>query len=84
MSTMKKLNRAIGAEIKRIRKKSEMNQVKLAPILGLDQSALSRVENGAQSLSAAQWVLFCRATETRDGLTARVKHVLVRSLSKQV
>ena len=66
------LSQRIGREVKRIRKKSGMNQTELAPLLGLDQSALSRVENGKQVLTVGQWVTLCLLTKTKDSLTGRL------------
>lgn len=54
-----KLNHEIGAFVQATRKANGWKQTEIAKRLGLDQSALSRVENGKQSLTAAQWVTFC-------------------------
>lgn len=47
-----------------------MNQTALAPQLGLDQSALSRVESGKQQLTTTQWVLLCELTGREERLAA--------------
>ena len=57
---MANLNIPIGRLVKKIRKGLGMRQTKFGEALGLDQSALSRVENGIQSLTAAQWVVVGR------------------------
>lgn len=51
------LNLLIGMVVKRARKLSKVNQSDLAGHLGLEQSALSRVETGRQQLTAAQWAI---------------------------
>lgn len=45
----------IGRLVCKDRKRCGMNQTELAPLLGIDQSALSRVESGKQALTAVQW-----------------------------
>jgi transcriptional regulator with XRE-family HTH domain len=49
----------IGRILQATRKHLGMNQTAVAPQLGLDQSALSRVESGKQMLTATQWFTFC-------------------------
>lgn len=49
----------IGEMVRAARRHRGMNQVLVAPKLGLDQSALSRVESGKQMLTASQWFAFC-------------------------
>lgn len=58
---LKRLDRNIGAFLRKMREGAECNQTELAPLLGLDQSALSRVESGKQQLTASQLVTFCHA-----------------------
>lgn len=53
---LKLIDHVIGAQIKDLRKKHGLNQVQFCKHIGLDQSALSRVESGRQQLTAAQWV----------------------------
>lgn len=53
---IKHLNHDIGVLVWIIRKRLGMRQTEMAKLLGLDQSALSRVENGRQELSAWQWL----------------------------
>lgn len=66
-------NAIIGGIVRDIRKERKIQQTVLCKALGLDQSALSRVENGRQVLTAAQWVLFCRTMGVMgDGLANRV------------
>lgn len=68
---MKRLNHVIGAEVRRLRKESGLGQVEFAVELGLDQSALSRIESGKQVLTAPQWVLLCKRLDViGDYLTA--------------
>jgi transcriptional regulator with XRE-family HTH domain len=71
-------NAAIGLIVRQARKDSKLNQTQICKALGLDQSAFSRVENGKQMLSAAQWVLFCQAVGRKDLLVACVDEVLER------
>jgi transcriptional regulator with XRE-family HTH domain len=60
----------IGKLLQATRKHLGMNQTALAPQLGLDQSALSRVESGKQMLTAHQWFTFCNiAGISPDSLT---------------
>ncbi len=47
----------MGRVIQKKRKRGGMNQTELAPLLRLDQSALSRVESGNQQLTLAQWII---------------------------
>ena len=54
------LNKTIGTHLKEIRKEEKLTQNEVAKAIGLEQSALSRVECGKQPLTAAQWVLFCQ------------------------
>lgn len=49
----------IGEILRVTRKHIGLNQTAVAPQLGLDQSALSRVESGKQMLTASQWIAFC-------------------------
>jgi len=49
----------IGRILQATRKHLGLNQTAVAPQLGLDQSALSRVESGKQMLTATQWFTFC-------------------------
>jgi transcriptional regulator with XRE-family HTH domain len=49
----------IGQILQATRKHLGLNQTAVAPQLGLDQSALSRVESGKQMLTATQWFTFC-------------------------
>ena len=52
----------IGNILRVTRKHLGVNQTAVAPRLGLDQSALSRVESGKQMLTATQWMIFCELT----------------------
>lgn len=60
----------IGQILQATRKHLGLNQTAVAPQLGLDQSALSRVESGKQMLTATQWFTFCNlAGISPDSLT---------------
>jgi transcriptional regulator with XRE-family HTH domain len=60
----------IGKLLQATRKHLGLNQTAVAPQLGLDQSALSRVESGKQMLTATQWFTFCSlAGISPDALT---------------
>lgn len=60
----------IGKLLQATRKHLGLNQTAIAPQLGLDQSALSRVESGKQMLTATQWFTFCKiAGISPDSLT---------------
>lgn len=43
--------KAVGARLQKFRKARMMSQTELAKALGLDQSAVSRIESGKQALS---------------------------------
>jgi transcriptional regulator with XRE-family HTH domain len=63
----------IGKLLQAARKHLGMNQTAVAPQLGLDQSALSRVESGKQMLTATQWFTFCNlAGISPDSLSSGV------------
>lgn len=64
---------AIGEIVKSIRLDHGINQTELSHHLGLDQSAMSRVESGKQILTATQWVQLCLHVQRHDTLTLRVK-----------
>lgn len=70
---LKFIDTLIGREVRRHRKSAKVRQTALAPILGLDQSALSRVESGKQTLTAAQWVLFCHHMSIPNQLASTVR-----------
>lgn len=53
------LNVLFGSYISRVRRRNKVQQTKLGDILNLDQSAMSRVESGKQTLTAIQWFTFC-------------------------
>lgn len=57
----------IGRVIERDRRRRGYNQTALAPMIGLDQSALSRVESGKQQLTATQWFELCRIFDYDPG-----------------
>ena len=60
----------IGQLLQATRKHLGLDQTAVAPQLGLDQSALSRVESGKQMLTATQWFTFCNlAGISPDALT---------------
>lgn len=58
---LRRLDKNIGAFLRKMRTLNQWNQTELAPLMGLDQSALSRVESGKQQLTASQLVTFCHA-----------------------
>lgn len=60
ITKIRKLNIALGSFIKTERKKKSLRQTKTAKLMGLDQSAMSRVESGKQPIQAAQLLMFCR------------------------
>ena len=80
-NSVPKINARIGRWVNRIRRRHSIRQTKLAPLLGLDQSALSRVENGLQQLSAAQLFLLFQAIEGERPGTAP-DYRAVRSLQR--
>ena len=47
------------------RKKLGLTQIDLAKVMGISQSALSKMENAKLEPSARQWLEFCRATGIR-------------------
>jgi len=53
----------IGRVVRFARKEKKVTQVELAPILGIIQSALCRVERGDQNLTATQWLSFLKFAE---------------------
>ncbi|MGK5083215.1 helix-turn-helix transcriptional regulator [Bdellovibrionota bacterium FG-1] len=60
----------IGKLLQATRKHLGFNQTEVAPTLGLDQSALSRIESGKQFLTASQWFTFCQSSGiSPDSLT---------------
>ncbi len=65
-------NAVIGEIVRDIRKHRNLNQTEVCKAIGLDQSALSRVESGKQQLTAAQWVLFCRKLRIKADLITMV------------
>lgn len=54
----KQFIKAIGAEIKLIRKEAGLNQTQVAKAMGLDQSAFSRIEAGKQHITLLQFIVF--------------------------
>ncbi len=71
----------IGHILYATRKHLGVNQTTLAPQLGLDQSALSRVESGKQMLSAPQWFTFCAITGVQPDSVTRGYFSLPTALS---
>jgi len=51
----------IGQNIKTYRKKRNMTQAKLASIIGIDRSVLSRYENDGINISMSAMILIARA-----------------------
>lgn len=59
----------VGQRLKKMRKKRKATQTEVAHTIGIDQSALSRVENGLQHLTVEQWVRFCIVYKVTDTMT---------------
>lgn len=57
--TPQALSRAIGAEIKRIRRTAKLSQTACGKVCGVDQSAWSRIESGKQQMTLLQFMAFC-------------------------
>ncbi len=53
---LNRMNQKLGAEFKAKRLALGMSQAEMARILGSDQTAVSRIENGTQVLAAVQWL----------------------------
>ena len=51
------LNLQIGRSVKSERKKAKLNQTEISFLIGLDQTAVCRIEAGKQFMTAAQWFL---------------------------
>ena len=60
----------IGHTVELVRKHLGLNQRDIAPRVGLDQSAFSRVESGKQVLTHPQWLAFCELTGVSPDATA--------------
>jgi transcriptional regulator with XRE-family HTH domain len=57
----------IGVRIKELRQDLSMTQAELAELLGLDQSAVSRIEEGRRALTARELALASEALEVTVG-----------------
>lgn len=55
----KSLDLEIGQSIRSLRKASKISQTALAEVVELDQSGISRIESGKQSLTPTQIKLVC-------------------------
>jgi transcriptional regulator with XRE-family HTH domain len=53
------INKSLGEYVKKLRKNGNLTQASLGTLLGIDQSAMCRVEKGLQQLSAVQWFTLC-------------------------
>lgn len=53
----------VGTNIRTFRKKRQLTQTELGDLLGLDQAAVSRIENGRQSLTLGQLFFLSRFFE---------------------
>jgi transcriptional regulator with XRE-family HTH domain len=62
------MNKRIGADLKALRKLYGVNQEEMAEILGVIQSAVSRIESGAQKLSAEQFLAVREWVKARGNL----------------
>ncbi len=49
--------------IRSVRKNLGLSQTEVAQVIGIDQSAYSRIEKGSQKLLIEQWFLFCELTQ---------------------
>lgn len=55
-------NKKIGIKIKNIRQKISMSQKQLAELWGVDQSLISKIENGERSVSLNQLEKLCNVS----------------------
>lgn len=58
--TKRKFNKLIGARLKFIRMLHGQSQESISFLLELDQSALSRIEQGRQNITLFQLTVFCK------------------------
>lgn len=75
--------RSIGQFIKRTRKKAKVQQTALGELIGLDQSAVSRMEAGKQQLTAVQWFIFCTHFKVSPGHMRVAIRQSLRKLTKR-
>ena len=59
------IDAAIGALVRRLRKAHKLTQTEFCKLIGVEQSAVSRIEKGLQTLTAPQWVRTCQALDLR-------------------
>lgn len=69
---MSKVDKKLGQIVRRYRKDVGLGQVQLSRYLGLDQSALSRVENGKQPLTAPQLFRVFKRCKVNDHEVAQM------------
>lgn len=76
----KKVNKAVGAFVKHIRKEKGLSQIAMARLLDLEQTTLSRVEAGQRELGVKSWFLLwercCTKPSKWDVAEELFKHVL--------
>lgn len=53
----------VGDELRRLRESQDWNQSKVAEILGIDQTGVSRIETGQRALTAKELMLLTEAYE---------------------
>lgn len=58
--------RRLAEELKRLRIASGLTGRQLAPLTGIEQSSISRIERGQQRVSVQQVALWCKATGASD------------------
>lgn len=65
-----------GDSVRRLRKSSGTSQIDLAKILGIHQSAISRIENGEQEISVSQLLIVSRyfGVDASAILTGRINY----------
>lgn len=68
----RQIDEVIGGIVRKERDQARLSQMDLCATLGIDQSALSRIESGKQQLTASQWVLFCEVVHLEDYLAREV------------
>ena len=53
--------RALRACLKDMRKQSGLTQIKLAQVIGADQSDISKIERGERRIDVVEFIYICRA-----------------------
>jgi transcriptional regulator with XRE-family HTH domain len=65
-------SRHLAEELKRLRIASGLTGRQIAPLIGVKQSTISRIEGGLQRVSFQQVALWCKATGASDEKTAEL------------